>query len=82
MSAVRAVASIEEEERHMRTCLCGGAWMVVSEALAPLDGHWYDTLVGRCSSCLRRERFVFDVTAFYQAVPRVWADYGSTGWQQ
>ena len=80
MSAVPTVANIREEELLMRTCSCGSAWTVVSEAVVPLGGRWYDTLVGRCSSCTRRERFIFDITGFYQAVPRVWADYGTAGY--
>lgn len=81
MSTVMAVANVDEEEMLMRTCSCGGAWTIVSEAVVPLAGRWFDTLVGRCTSCSRRERFVFDITAFYEAVPRVWADYGSPGLQ-
>ena len=75
MARVAVANSVCEEDAAMQVCECGGAWSLVSEAVVPLRGHWYDSLVGRCSSCSAQARWVFDITSFYRPHPRVWASY-------
>ena len=60
----------------MGGCPCGGKWQLISDCLVPLQGRWYDSLVSACPSCRTRSGFLFDVTPFFQAHPRVWASYG------
>ena len=60
----------------MARCLCGGGWRLANEMVIPAQGHWYDALVVRCSRCGSLGRFLFDISGFYEARPRTWADYG------
>ena len=76
MNHVQVVSSIEEEESCMGGCPCGGNWQLMNEVLVPLQGRWYDSLVSACPLCHTRSSFLFDVTPFFRAHPRVWACYG------
>ena len=63
----------------MGQCECGGTWLLKAEDVMPLDGRWFDSLVARCYRCGNERGFLFDVTAFFQVHPRVWAAYGTGG---
>lgn len=69
--------SVSDEEVRMGTCDCGGDWRLRSEHLVPVGGRWFDSLVTRCQRCGRREGFLFDVTPFFEAHPRIWSGYGA-----
>ena len=67
-----AVDSIEDEDRALGACGCGGAWSLASEDVAPIHGHWYDALVVRCNQCGEHRRAIFDVTPFFTPPTHAW----------
>jgi len=73
---IAAASSVEDEDARMGACLCGGRWRVASERVIPFAGHWYDSIVAACPACQRKAAFLYDITSFFDARPRVWADYG------
>jgi hypothetical protein len=74
-AAIPVVESIAQEDALISSCRCGGVWALAAEDVVPLDGRWFDCLVLRCRSCGQHGSGVFDVTAFFEPRPRVWATY-------
>lgn len=64
--------SVDDEDRRMGACPCGGRWRVARETLVPTRGRWVDDLVVRCDSCMTPNGFLFDVTEFFEPRPGVW----------
>lgn len=68
-----AVRSVEDEDAAMGCCECGAAWQLRRNAVEPAAGRWLDFLGVACPSCGSGADFAFDVTAFFEARPGVWA---------
>jgi hypothetical protein len=72
-AAIPVVRSIEDEERRIGRCDCGGPLRLESEEVIPQAGKWFDSLVVMCEECRKPSGHVFEITPFYEARPRVWA---------
>jgi hypothetical protein len=71
--SIPVVGSIEDEDRQMGQCECGGLLRLRSEEVIPRAGRWFDSLVVMCVECRKPSGHVFEITPFYEARPRVWA---------
>lgn len=67
------VLSVEEEDAAMGRCECGAPWQLRRNAVQPTAGRWLDLVGMTCPSCGSGADFAFDVTAFFEARPGVWA---------
>jgi hypothetical protein len=70
---LRDVASIDEEERLMGQCQCGGDWQLVRNWVGPTLGRWYDDIVVQCQDCGIARLFEFEVSRFIEVRPQVWS---------
>lgn len=77
LGSIPVVRSVEDEERRMGPCECGGQRSLRSEEVIPRAGRWFDSLVVVCVACGRPSGHVFEITPFYEARPRVWARHAT-----
>jgi hypothetical protein len=75
--AIPVVGCIEDEDRQIGRCECGGLRRLRSEEVIPRAGRWFDSLVVMCTECGMPSGHIFEITPFYQARPRVWARRGA-----
>lgn len=71
-SAPVSVQRTEDEDALMGSCICGGAWRLRSNEVAPVTGRWHDRLGVVCEVCRNPKRFVFDITEFFVSRPGIW----------
>jgi hypothetical protein len=69
--SVARVSGLEDEDRLMGHCPCGGAWALAYNEVSLRKQAWVDHLLMRCRSCDARATFDFDVTGFFEARPGV-----------
>jgi hypothetical protein len=67
------VSSVDEEDRLMGRCMCGGDWALAFNEVALRRRSWVDHLGMRCRRCDSRVAFEFDVSDFFEARPGIWA---------
>jgi hypothetical protein len=67
------VRSVDDEDRAIGHCECGGKWSLSGESVDPVSGRWVDSLTVRCSACRSARTFTFDITDFFEPRPAVWA---------
>jgi hypothetical protein len=72
-TSVVRVTSIDEEDRLIGRCPCGGAWALAFNEVMLRREAWVDHLRMRCPACAARQTFEFDVSSFFLPRPRVWA---------
>ena len=70
---MRDVGSIDEEERLMGQCQCGGHWQLVRNWVGPTSGRWYDDIEVQCQGCGAVRLFEFDVSRFIEVRPQIWS---------
>lgn len=73
--SIPIVRSIDEEEREIGRCDCGGLLRLRSEEVIPRTGRWFDSLVVMCVDCGKPSGHSFEITPFFEARPRVWAGH-------
>lgn len=77
MVDIVVVKSVDEEDAILGTCVCGFAWTVIGEEVAPVRDHWYDALVVRCVGCGQLRRKIFDITPFFVPPTHAWIGIAS-----
>jgi hypothetical protein len=65
--------TIDDEDRAIGTCPCGGIWQICGESVDPSGGRWVDSLKVRCRDCATTQTFAFDITEFFEPRPGVWS---------
>ena len=68
------VGTLREEEQRVGQCpSCDLPWQLRHEAVIPAPGAWFDELAFCCGPCGETRNFIFDITAFFEPRPGVWA---------
>lgn len=73
MNARKVVWSVEDEDRAIGGCACGGSWRLAGETVDAVCGRWVDSLTVTCGICSVRRTFEFDITPFFEVRPSVWS---------
>ena len=58
--SIPIVRSVEDEDRRMGRCECGGRLRLRSEEVIPRAGRWFDSLVVTCAECGKPSGHVFE----------------------
>lgn len=61
------VNSVAEEYAYLRQqrCACGGAFLLVMQALQKREERYYDVLQVACIACQAQKSLVFDINSFF-----------------
>jgi hypothetical protein len=65
--------AIDEQDRAIGACICGGIWRLRGESVDSSAGRWLDFLRLRCPGCTTTRTFAFDITEFFEPRPSVWS---------
>lgn len=73
MNGCEPVRSVDDEDRAIGHCECGGERRLSGESVDPVSGRWLDSLTVRCGACEISRTFTFDMTDFFEPRPAVWS---------